>query len=207
MKDERLRQLLRTAAEEYHRPPEVPRERMWARIRERRAAARRPATRWRWWPAAVAAALAAGILLGRWMAGGPDAPAEGPAGPQGAAAVPAARRPAPWAGIEAPYLGRAEALLTLVSRDPEGMAAAPLVIGRAEELLTETRLWLAAPVRDDEELRVLLEDLELVLVQIVRLSDRSPVGNGAWARENIDRRALLPRLRQRIPPGDPGTGI
>ena len=74
----------------------------------------------------------------------------------------------------------------------------------AADLLAETRLLLDSPARQDEELLRLLEDLELVLVQIVRQSDQAAGGGSRWIDNSLQQRSILGRLRQRIPAGQSG---
>jgi len=73
MTDDRIDQRLRELARDYHRPPAVPREELWARIvaerARRRAAPRVLALRpWLRWGLAAAAVLVLGIALGRLTA-------------------------------------------------------------------------------------------------------------------------------------------
>ncbi len=223
MTEERFEKLLREAAREYNEPPPAPREEIWARI----AASRKPRTasracrsrlgdavdpgRWRWWPAAAAGtlALALGIVIGRLGApGGPGADrarVPGMAEPfaDGAGDSEAgARRAQLYAWTAAPYLSRVETLLTLVqSRDDPGASAAR-VSDWARDLLLETRLLMDSPAQHDEELWRLLQDLELVLVQIIRQPDEAPAGSGRWVRDSVRQRSILGRLRQRTPAGE-----
>lgn len=77
MTEDRFDELIRSAARDYNRPGEVPRERMWERVQATRAAegagTRRgtPRTRrrvtWLWGALAAAAVLTIGIGIGRWM--------------------------------------------------------------------------------------------------------------------------------------------
>jgi hypothetical protein len=102
-------------------------------------------------------------------------------------------------------LGQAEALLTAYRTGgaPLPHDAATRQLGTwAREVLGSTRLLLDSPAGDDAQLRPLLNDIELVLVQIVRLSG-SPLDS--TDRALIDRalrdRDLLPRLRTAVPAG------
>lgn len=106
-------------------------------------------------------------------------------------------------------LGQADALLTsyrangALDRDP---AAARQLAVWSRQVLASTRLLIDSPAGDDPELRPVLDDLELVLVQILRLS-RAPLD--AEERALIDRtlreRSLLPRIRTAVPAGTAGT--
>lgn len=102
-------------------------------------------------------------------------------------------------------LSQAEALLTayrasgVADRDP---AAAKQLGTWGRSVLSSTRLLIDSPAGDDPQLRPLLEDLELVLVQVIRLSG-TPLD--ASERALIDRalreRDLLPRIRTAVPAG------
>ncbi len=106
-------------------------------------------------------------------------------------------------------LSQAEALLTsyratdLAMRNP---AAAQQLGSLGREVLSSTRLLIDSPAGRDPRLRPLLGDLELVLVQIVRLSG-APLD--ASDRALIDRalrdRDLLPRIRTAVPAGAAST--
>ena len=109
-------------------------------------------------------------------------------------------------------LTQAEALLTAYragsarERDP---AAARQLGTWGREVLGSTRLLIDSPAGDDPQLRALLNDLELVLVQIIQLSGAQL---DAGDRELIDRalqdRDLLPRIRTAVPAGiAAGVGI
>jgi hypothetical protein len=106
-------------------------------------------------------------------------------------------------------LSQAEALLTayrasgVAERDPAGARQ----LGRwGRDVLSSTRLLLDSPAGDDPAMRPLLNDLELVLVQIIRLSG-TPLD--ASERALIDRslreRDLLPRIHTAVPAGTIGT--
>ena len=106
-------------------------------------------------------------------------------------------------------LTQAEALLTayrttdLATRNP---AAAKQLSQWGREVLSSTRLLLDSPAGDDPQLRALLDDVELVLVQIIRLSG-SPLD--ASERALIDGAMrdhdLLPRIRTAVPAGSTGA--
>jgi hypothetical protein len=102
-------------------------------------------------------------------------------------------------------LGQAEALLTAyrTGGTPVRSDATTRQLGSwAREVLGSTRLLIDSPAGADAQLRPLLNDIELVLVQIVRLSG-TPLDSAD--RALIDRalrdRDLLPRLRTAVPAG------
>ena len=102
-------------------------------------------------------------------------------------------------------LTQAEALLTAyraTSESERGAIGAERLGQWGREVLGSTRLLIDSPAGNDPQLRALLEDLELVLVQIIRLSGPRP---DASDREHVDRalkdRDLLPRIRTAVPAG------
>ncbi|HEY2066376.1 MAG TPA: hypothetical protein VGG84_10495, partial [Gemmatimonadaceae bacterium] len=104
---------------------------------------------------------------------------------------------------------QAEALLTAYRAT--NVAARDSVAARqlgswGRDVLSSTRLLLDSPAGADPQLRALLNDLELVLAQIVRLSG-APLD--ASDRAVIDRALhgsdLLPRLRTAVPAGAAST--
>jgi cell division septation protein DedD len=106
-------------------------------------------------------------------------------------------------------LTQAEALLTayrtsgVAERDP---AAAKQLGMWGREVLSSTRLLLDSPAGDDATLRPLLNDLELVLVQIIRLSG-APLDENDRALIDDAMRVhnLLPRIRTAVPAGVAGA--
>jgi hypothetical protein len=106
-------------------------------------------------------------------------------------------------------LTQAEALLTayrasdVAERDP---AAARQLGQWGRQVLSSTRLLLDSPAGDDAALRPLLNDLELVLVQIIRLSGAPLDANDrALIDDALRTRDLLPRIRTAVPAGVAGT--
>ena len=204
----------------WNAPPETPREEMWEEIRaartgevvEQETSARRFPRPKPWW-LGIAAALVIGVALGRVSDGpvGPDAsgtPAVADAGP---AAVPTTEpgvRTGSESGSETlsdaellPYrfattelLNRSETFLTMVRAGGEAEESADEVREWARPLLTRTRLLLGSPAATDPELRSLLDDLEIVLVQIAQLPEDDSEERG-WIDEGMDESRLLFRLR------------
>jgi hypothetical protein len=202
--DERLTE----AARAYHEPPATPSERMWERI----DAARRPAAggdgrprsrrpwwhrRERLWPAAAAAALVIGLLIGRWWPRTPVADVQ-LAGPT--TAVERATEPtSPSFSLAArPLIGRAETLFLQYRTMPADAAEPHHFSGRAATLLNQTRFLLASPAANEPELRSLLEDLELALARVVLLAVEQRAEERATLSDALDRQAILPRLQARL---------
>jgi hypothetical protein len=201
MDDDPLEEPLRTAARDYHAPPQVPREQMWRTIEARRTAdrLRRPAIRrWLPWAAAAAALLAVGAALGRLSA---------PGSPPGHSTVVAAAPSGPRVNETAyrmavlEHLGQSEAFLTMFRASLRSGERERLAPSGARALLAANRLLLDSPAARDRRTRLLLEDLELVLAEIAQLpADASP-GERALIGEGMERGAVLPRLRTAVPPG------
>jgi len=226
MSEERLDELIAQLADDYNAPPETPREEIWAaleaelRVRDGRRGAVIPIDRGRpagaqgfhrvaGWAVAAAALLVLGVGIGRMTA--PVGSAEG----NQALAVSPAERASLVHVATVEHLGRSESLLTLVRADASTGRVDPHVRRLARDLLTETRLLLDTPQdqKGDPEMRSLLEDLELVLVQVVGAEDSEVDGKRdagtelRLALQGMDERAVLPRIQAAMPsgPGLPGT--
>lgn len=194
MTDDRFEEFLRDTARDYHRPPEVPKEAMWARIQEERA--RRPArrvlrVRWVQWGLAATAVLALGVAIGRVSAPNGQLPATAAAGAgaEGAYRV---------AAVE--HLQLVETFLT-VFRAESGVSPMELAPGGARELLLTTRLVLDSPAGRDARLAALLQDVELVLAQIASLAGEHDPGELDLIDQGMERRGVMLRLRAIRPTG------
>jgi hypothetical protein len=220
MNDDRFDDFLREVAQDYHRPPETPKEAIWARIDAvRRPVGTAPAGDGSEAPTgtpvieletrralgrrylgpliALAAVLLLGVAIGRWSFRSPATVPPGTEPPvlvadSGAAGLSTAGRLA-----ASEHLSRVEALLTdyRTGRTDADFRAV------ARELLSSTRLWLDAGRVDDARLRALLEDLELVLVQITRLAPSGSVDERALIDQGLAEREIRARLRNAIPAG------
>lgn len=211
--DERLKRL--TA--DYNEPgafDATDRDALWDRIQTARGnaptdervvrRAPRPATRRRnvlQTGVAVAAVLILGILIGRWTTTTPDQPPR--------VVENATERPAGNAAhrlYARDYLLRTETLLTefrtaAMSPTPEvGDTTLPWASG----LLLETRLLLDSPIADEPELTRLLRDLELILAEIVQLTQSADERERREIRQSLEDRGVMLRLRNAVPP-KPGT--
>lgn len=225
---DRFDDLLRDAAAHYHRPPadrDLPLDAMWTAIdaatfgdSARDAARTRRAGRYHLLPRrawiGIAAALIGGVAIGRLSARAGDrdearsaplasAAARGPAAPATpAAAASGARDSVPIDAATSRYFGQAAALLVSLPAD----AGSPRVadehlLTRASDLLLTTRLLLDSPSASDPATRTLLEDLELVLVQVVRLAGDRERARGTeleLIHQALDQREVLPRLRDAV---------
>lgn len=214
MSERPMDEMLEQLREGYNAPPETPRDEMWQAIEARMAeeageaapgvvslteARRRRRPRWYMpaaWTAAAAAVLVMGVGIGRMTAPGTSPMASAPKGEarMGALAVAAAE-----------HLGRTESLLTLVRAEARGGRLDPVVQPWAESLLAETRLLLDTPDGVNREMRALLEDLELILVQIVGVTETEAT-DGARAGVELDLalrgledNEVLPRIQAALP--------
>jgi hypothetical protein len=193
--DDRFEDFLRRAVQDYHRPPETPREEMWARIAAARAdrpRARQLGTqslRLRW-AFAAAAAVAAGVALasGFW----PRVRLGGWTEPRAAAAEAGG-----WEAFEVAafsHFREVETFLTAFRREAASRSSAAPTGSQAADLLATTRLLMDSPAGRDPRLEALLEDIEVVLAQIASYErDRNPYELGL-IEHGIEERALLLKL-------------
>jgi hypothetical protein len=197
--EERLNEVLRDLARDYHQPPMiVPREAMWAAIvagRRRRSPIAIFSRRIAPFAAAAVVVLGVGIGVGRWSAK-PDKP------PVVAAAAPAI--PEAYSIVATQQLVEAQALLTAFSADDRDAKANARLAVWARDVLSNTRLLLDSPVGSDPHRRQLLEDLELVLVQIAQLSPDAAANDRAAIARTLDHAQVMPRLKAAIPAAEVG---
>ncbi len=207
------------AAAEYHQPPDaVPREAMWQAIQARRADAARSAATPA--PGAVDAPpvmvthttrSALGRLPRRFAAVAVAAAAvisfgiarRTPVEPAPASvAADTAETPAAWQVASTEHFGSAESMLTALSYPARSEADAQLSAW-SRDLLASTRLLMDSPAGRDPKRRVLLQDLELVLVQLVESGPTVRTEQSVMD-ELLTRSALLlTRIRTTVPAGGP----
>lgn len=199
MNDDRLEERLREAAPQYHRPPETPREEMWAAIvvaRRRRRSSWRfvQSPEWRW-GIGMAAVLLVGITIGRSLRPRPESSLP--------ATIAAASRTGdvPYHLAASQYLSRTETVLAGFRADAKGGHVDTQFVQQARELLASTRLLLDSPVGHDQQLRPLLEDLELLLAQIAQLPGGRDKEDVDLITQGMDQQSVLTRLRTAIPSG------
>ena len=194
--DDELPERLRDAVRGYNEPPPVPRDQMWWAIsaaRARRRASQRIARRV-YWSLALAATLVLGIGIGRLVsrAAGP-LPA-----PAGSGAYASAS--APYRVAAGQYLARTEVLLTDFTTESRKGRLDPQFIASARDLLTTTRLMLDSPAADDPQLKVLLQDLELVLAQVTQLPEEPRQKSEIdFIAQGLIQRGVLARVRAATP--------
>ena len=186
-------------------PPPTPRGDMWDAIRAAQVTSVTPIRRARWIvPATIAATLLIGIGIGRVVT------RHQPTTPVAVAVV----KPAPNASqlyrlAAQQTLGQAEAFLTafrasdMGNNDPQ---SARQLGAWGRDVLSSTRLLMDSPAGRDPQLKPLLNDLELVLVQIISASG-APLDSAE--RSMIDHAVrehdLLPRIRSAVPAGIAGS--
>ncbi len=215
MMDDRFDDVIKDAADEYNRPPETPREVMWAQIeavRRERALQRRfrlVQSRWVRWGVGIAAALAIGIGIGRFSSDDVwEVPPIAVAPPGGDTSVGPEVRAAGFAYRLAAteHLTQADVFLTAFRSDPKSSDRDRQFWSSVGELLSSTRLLMDSPAAEDPVFRSLLEDLELVLAQIAQLSYSRGTSEVDLVNEGIERRGLLLKLRSVIPAGPAAGG-
>lgn len=235
MNDERFDELMMELRDSYNRPPDTPREEMWAAIRARlgsedgqgakedgglesgdgKVISIQKARRFRptripgplAWIVAAAAMLVLGLGIGRMTAPG-TAPGTGETLARALPADPAVLRAA---AVE--HLVRTESLLTLVRADARVGRVEPTVGSWARQLLSQTRLLMDAQPDSDPVMEDLLRDLELVLVQILGMASASPEDRTRvqselnLVLEGLEEREVLSRIQAVVPagPGRYGT--
>jgi hypothetical protein len=107
------------------------------------------------------------------------------------------------------HLARTETLLASFRSDAANGEVDGSMGEWAGQMLSTTRLLLDSPAADDPRLRVLLEDLELVLAQIAALPRRSDTDVNTtevdMARRAVEEKQLLPRMQKLAPANSPVT--
>jgi hypothetical protein len=218
MTDDRFDKLMRDAADTFRRPPEPPIEEMWAEIEARaglgsstpaipiasitpRVEARRGFRIPTW--VGIAATLVIGIGIGRGstvvgrqvVAGRVDTVAVEPT-----VAVshidPALDRP--YEVEASQYLGQTAALLISLPSEARSGRTDEQFANRATDLLARTRLLIDSPAANEPAMRDLLEDLELVLAQVVRLRSNASRTDLDIINRALEQRDVIPRLRTAV---------
>jgi hypothetical protein len=216
MNDEQFDALMRDAAETFRRPSAPALEEMWGEVESAHFGGSRRAHHgdngprmqrmqpMHWW-IGLAATLVVGVALGRAsmsLGGAHRSAAPLVTQTQVATVAPSAIRDtlaAPYDLETSKYLGQTAALLiALPSETQAGRAADAQFVARAGELLTRTRLLLDSPAASDPSMRRLLEDLELVLAQAVRLENGHSRTELDLINKALEQRDVIPRLRTAV---------
>ena len=221
MKDERFEELMRDAAETYRRPPEPPLDEMWKSIeasmnaggvaRDGRSgivgtvvARRRRFWERQWFR--VAAALVIGVGVGRMWTSRQSASTRGENTSSIASLGDSTHGPThaaldePYDRATTKYLGQTAALLIALPNEVRagGGRTDAQFISRAGDLLLTTRLLLDSPASRDPAMRNLLEDLELVLAQVVRLRSERGHAELDLINQALEQRDVMPRLQSAV---------
>ena len=205
----------------YNVAPETPTDEMWSAIESRLGAessdvipissvagrGRRAPTMWMGWVAAAAAILVLGIGLGRMSV---EVTPEGRVltTQGGSGALSASYRTATMR-----HLSKSEDLLTFVRNDAREGRVDDEVGRWGRSLLLETRLLMDSPAGDDELLRRLLVDLELILVQVAGLAPDQGLNQASHQEEltliaeAMLQQDMMMRIRSVLPVGAAQAGI
>jgi hypothetical protein len=203
MSEEKLDNIINSAADHYNVPPvNPPFDEMWTAIETE-------AFRKEFVPSAsdegpgrrvslvnnpwlrMAAVLVLGVAIGRYTMRAP-------------AASPTAQTPVTktaGSDVEASYQLSAERYLgqtvTLVAGLPKQLQSGHIdsaYVARASESLTQLRLLMDSPAASNPRLRALFEDLELVLVQVVQMPSDGSATDTKLIRQAMVERDVMPRL-------------
>lgn len=101
----------------------------------------------------------------------------------------------PFVGIATDYLERVTALLVTLAEESRRGQPLEYSTAQARDLLSTTRILIDSPQASDQHLQDLLDDLELVLAQIVRLPSRPALPDVQLIDQALDQRDVIPRLR------------
>lgn len=205
MQDEEFDNWLRTQARSYNQPPAPDVEGMWKEIEKQHfdgvttvAPLRTP-----WWNSSVlriAAALVIGVGLGRvslspTLLTPVNAPSVAQVEQNGGTPEVLPALNAPEANR---YLGETVALLASLQSDARSSRSDKRLVTGAADLLNTTRFLLDAPSTNNSNVRGLLEDLELVLAQIVQLSNGGSASDIDLIHQAMEQRDVMPRLRTAV---------
>ncbi len=228
-RDEPLDEQLSSLAKSYHQPNATPRDAIWSRVEAARqaggqaasgvvdlASARGARVRRRLsvfrWPIAAAALLGLGIGIGRYSADAPvtsapqlaqdsDSLAARPPGRLAASDRLAASsgQLTPYEVATASHLMQSESYLTLFRSAATDGNLDSIPVGRARQLLANNQLLLDSPAAQDPRLRMLLQDLELVLMEISQFGSTRRATDLDLITTGMERGAMLTRLRVAAP--------
>ncbi|MEP6831810.1 MAG: hypothetical protein ABJB74_00390 [Gemmatimonas sp.] len=208
MQDEEFDNWLRAEARNYNEPPAPDVEGMWAEIEKQHfnkstpmlAVTPLPAPWYNSGWMRVAAALVIGLGLGRVSLS--PVTATTTAQPTVVAAQAIAGSSVLQPAMNSPeankYMGETIALLASLQSDTRNVAQDKQLVSGAADLLNTTRFLLDSPNATNQNVRGLLEDLELVLAQIVQLSNKGNAGDVEMIHQAMEQRDVMPRLRTAV---------
>lgn len=194
MDEQELERRLGELKDTWRIPRDPPLDEIWQVVEACLYPARAGRTRWTRTLLPLAAMLLLGFGLGQVVPPLLQRPTAGAATPVPVIPVVATDQSQdPFVGIATDYIERVTGLLVTLSDPPH--RGRPIPIAQARELLATTRLLMDSPQASDPQLRALLDDLELVLAQIVRLPARATSPDVYLIDQTLDQREVLPRLR------------
>lgn len=220
MQDQEFDNWLRASARSYNEPPVPDVEGMWAAIEQEQlnksvpniaphttpaAAPFTPVTPLRspWYNSGlmrVAAALVIGVGLGRVSLPATSANSGTPS--TVAVANATAANTALEQVVNSPeasqYMGKTIALLASLQSSSRTATQDKQLVSGAADLLNTTRFLLDSPTTNNSNVRGLLEDLELVLAQIVQLTNTGTAGDVDMIHQAMEQRDVMPRLRTAV---------
>lgn len=212
MNEEQMEQVIREAASEYHRPPETPRDEMWARIQAERQDGRAAQRLGTWvvhfpiWrvAAAIAAVLVVGVAIGRFTAPATPAGEGAQLATNGTPSVElASESQVAYRVVASEHLSNVEMFLTGFRAEARsGELNEAEYLRPARNLLFQTRMLQDSPIARDLALKTLLDDVELVLAQIAQYSD-DRAGDLEFIDQGIEQRGVMLKLRSAVPAGPP----
>lgn len=205
MDEQRLDQLLDDAAATYRTDAPAPGDELWARIEaeafdaptmvtSRSGASAPRRLPWQLLTGLVAASLMIGVAIGRMSNGAPARLTE-----RTIAATEASTVRDQYQVETEEFLGKTAVLLAALPADnSSGNGASAQLVSQAGQLLTTTRLMMDSPVGNDQRMRQLLQDLELVLAQVARLQPQRQRTEMQFISSALEQRDLVPRLRSAV---------
>ncbi len=161
---------------------------------------------WRTIGMVAAASLTIGVLAGRLMVprtsqseiASVTPTASNALDTRATALAPVANRADPGDRLTEELLGRTAMLLASLPRDAAAKRGDPRLSEQAGRLLSTTRLLLDSPSAARPQMRALLQDLELVLVQVAQLRAPRASDDLTIIKEAVEERALVPRIRSAV---------
>lgn len=205
MDENRFDEVVTDLPRSFNNPPQPPLDEMWAIIEDAHFNAPSAVTPARGaissapWLAA-AAALVIGVGIGHYLPRASSAAGKSvtPAAVASSNSVSSSADTSAAAEVyrdqTSRYLGQTAALLiSLPSKDARGKTDA-VFAGKASDLLVTTRLLMDSPAARDPQMRSLLEDLELVLVQIARLRGEKSRADLDLIHQAVEQGDVLSRL-------------
>lgn len=188
-------------ASEYNEPPAPPRDEMWQRISAARRTPSRTVTFRRLVRVALpmAAVLALAFAVGRWSAGGDSAAPDSSLATSTTSGDTTVADTRVYRVAATRHLQNAGLFLADFRDAATGRGQMP-ASGSARELLVSNRLLLSSPAADDPQLRNLLEDVELLLVQIAQLPAEGPRADPSLITDGLDAVNLLTRIDAEVTP-------